>query len=236
MSRKDEVKFKTDVINYTVSQAGRTLLILDGLDEVLPSLQKDLVDTLRDIQKANKQCRLMITSRPYSTISEMFIKDPKLELKATPHDIELYIRDRISRSNNHFLSRHNNTNDIILQLRKKCDGTFLMAKLHMDEVLKAVNEYECWETIQCLPTKASEAYETGLKRLSEAYRESREGLPCHAIQALFWVAVTKAPMEAQQLRQALAMDLEDKEYHIEREVLQGIDTLCGEMLIVDPVS
>ncbi|KAF5629197.1 ankyrin repeat [Fusarium sp. NRRL 25303] len=236
LSREDEVNFKIDVMSRTISQAGRTILILDGLDEVQPSLQKDLVDTLRKILKANNQCRLMILSRPYGTISAMFIEDPKLELEAAPHDIDLYIRDRISRSNGHFLSRHDTTEDIISQLCKKCDGTILMAKLHMDEILKAVNEYECWETIHCLPTKASEAYETGLKRLAEAYRESPDGLPCYAIQALFWVAVTKAPMEAKQLRQALAMDLKDEKYHVNREVIQDIDMLCGEMLIVDPVS
>ncbi|KAF5665562.1 ankyrin repeat protein, partial [Fusarium circinatum] len=237
LSRKNLVTFKTEVMSYTIAQAGRTVLILDGLDEVPSSdLQRDLVDTLREIQNANKQCRRMVTSRPYGSISAMFIKDPKLQLEATSHDIELYIRDRISRSGSHFLSRHKTAESIISQLREKCDGTFLMAKLHMDEVLKADNQAKCWSIIRNLPEKASQAYEMGLKRLAEAYTKPEGHLPCNAIQALFWVASTKAPMKAQALRQALAIELTDTDYQAQREICQGVDTLCGEMLIVDPSS
>lgn len=234
LSRRSEVELKMQVLNYTISQAGKTLFILDGLDEVLYDHQKDLIEILRGIQRSNQQCRLMITTRPYGSITALRTGEPKLELRATAHDIELYIRDRISRSSSHFLNDHGITATIIRKLREKCDGTFLMAKLHMDEVLKADSASDCLSIIENLPTEASQAYETGLKRLSEDSLKPEGDIPCRPIQALFWVAYAKAPMTAKQLKQALAVELTDITYKRQNEIEKGIDKLCGELLIVDP--
>ncbi|KAH7191754.1 uncharacterized protein B0J16DRAFT_410552 [Fusarium flagelliforme] len=231
---KDQITLKKEVLSYTISEAGKTIFILDGLDEVPSEYQVLVVETLREVLKRNNQCRLMITSRPYANITALAVEEPKLVLQATAHDIDLYIRDRISRSSSHFLHRHKITENIIYRLRNKCDGTFLMAKLHMDEVLKAESESDCWNIIRTLPAEASQAYETGLKRLAASYRKPEGDIPCSAIQALFWVVFAKAPMTTKQLKQALAIRATDTCYKRENEIIQGIDTLCGELLVVDP--
>lgn len=234
LPEKDHKALKMEVLSYTISKAGKTLLILDGLDEVPSDYQRDVVDMLRDVLKRNNQCRLMITSRPYANITALAVEEPKLVLRATAHDIELYIHDRISRSRNHLFLHHQTTKHVITELKCKCDGTFLMAKLHMDEVLKAESEAECWDIIRNLPAEASHAYEKGLQRLAEAYRKPEGNMPCRAIQALFWVVFAKAPMTSKQLKQALAIRATDTKYNSQYEIVQGIDTLCGELLIVEP--
>ncbi|KAL7790710.1 hypothetical protein V8C37DRAFT_171506 [Trichoderma ceciliae] len=119
----------------------------------------------------------------------------------------------------------------------KCDGSLLMVKLHMDEVLKATNQKQCRNIFKSLPNTASEAYNIGLKRLSEAaIQQNANSLPRRVIQALFWVAYTKAPMKEKELRQGLAVELEDTDYDEEKEDLTGFDALCGELLLVDTAS
>jgi len=80
LSRNAEIALKEEILSYTASQAGRTLFILDGLDEVPSEYQKDLVDMLRGILQRNRQCRLMITSRPYANERALAGEDPKKDL------------------------------------------------------------------------------------------------------------------------------------------------------------
>ncbi|KAG5771325.1 hypothetical protein H9Q72_002066 [Fusarium xylarioides] len=232
----EQIKFKTDVLKRTVADAGRTVLIVDGLDEI-PSLdgQQRLVKCLRDVQRSNRQCRLLITSRPHGDIADLFRNDPQFELEATPHDIELAIHDRISHTGKAFLKRPHITQLVIKGLREKCDGSMLMVKLHMDEVLKSENQHQCEFIIKNLRKTPGEAYKTGLQRMCEGFT-SFDGLPETPIQALFWVAFAKAPMTDRQLRQALEIKITDKAYNSTNEKSRSVDVLCGGLLRVEPES
>ncbi|UKZ74112.1 hypothetical protein TrVFT333_001770 [Trichoderma virens FT-333] len=239
-SYTDAIKLKMEVFVQTITLVGSVVLILDGLDEIPGQYQHDVVQRLMEIQERSNQCRLLITSRPYAKIKSLFEGKPRFNLEASDADINLYLHERVQRTQQILfkgLDMAEFVEDVIRELICKCNGSFLMAKLYMDEVLRATNETECWNIIRKFPRTASEAYSTGLKRLSEAaIQQTSNSLPCRAIQALFWVAYANRFLKEKQLIQALAVDLEDTDYDKEKEDLMGVDALCGELLIVDTES
>ncbi|KAF3766950.1 ankyrin [Cryphonectria parasitica EP155] len=200
-----------DVFTYTIAKVGAVVLLVDGLDEIPRDLQEDVVKSLKEVQQSSKKCRLLITSRPYTSIKELFQTDPpqaKFTLKAQTIDVDLYVRDRISRKG---WDREKNKAELVHNIIKRL--------------------------IRKLPDEAAKAYDRGLKRLAQEFASSKQkdGLPCQAIQALFWVAYAKSPMTEKQLRQALAIEEGDADYDPTREIWDetGIEALCGDLVVVD---
>lgn len=235
-------KQKMAIFKNTIAKLGGVVLILDGLDEIPRDLQGDVVKSLREIQQSSNKCRLLITSRPYESIKEMFRNDPdlsKFHLEAKEFDLKLYFRECMERKGwSDDGVRAKSIEDTIEMLIPKCKGSFLMGHLSMKEVLKAKTREECLKIIEELPEEAADAYDRGLNRLAleNSGPRLKNGLPCLAIQALFWVTYVKSPMTAQQLRQALAIDQDDVDYNPRKELWEEttIDTLCGELVAVDP--
>lgn len=233
-ARKSE---KLKVFVDTMKQAGKVVLIVDGLDEVPQKFQQPLVKALRYLQQAHEDCRILISSRPYAEIRGFFEDCPRFILEAREGDIQLYIEDRISRENREFFKQEDLKAYITNRVVENSKGVFLMAKYSMDGVLKAQTRYEIDAVLERLPANLSDAYTKGLERLAEDFHHSHNDLPCLAIQALFWVAFAKIPLTEKQLKQALAFDEGDTQYD-ERKELQdrAIDVLCGDLLTVDPNS
>ncbi|KAI0385763.1 hypothetical protein F5Y04DRAFT_268571 [Hypomontagnella monticulosa] len=233
---QEEVDLRMEIFDKTMAQGGKTILILDGLDEVPEEMRPDLIRTLRKVQKENKQCRLIVTSRPYASIRDLFETDPQFELKADEIDIRLYVEDRISRSGKGFFQTDEIANYITEGLTSRCKGIFLMAKLCMDEVLNAATEHDVKAIMEDLPQSLQDAYDTGLKRLSQmsSRPKYKNAFPCHAIQVLFWVAFLSVPMTERELRQALAVEKGDADYDKTKEFHQSVDSLCGNLVVVDP--
>lgn len=234
---------KMELFTHTAQRIGQIVLILDGLDEVPrdENQQAMVVEILKKVQRKTQQCRILITSRPYSSIRELFQNDPQFELNATTMDLELYIRDRLSRADWYKTRGHRLCERIVQELIPKCKGLFLLSKLFMDDILKANNPKQCYDIIEMLPQTATEAYDRGLERLSQEFppqrtRKGEDGLPCMPIQALFWVTHVKHPITESQLRQALAVDYEDSDYDSTREWFKGpggIGAICGGLIIAD---
>ncbi|KAI8248430.1 hypothetical protein K4K56_010946 [Colletotrichum sp. SAR 10_98] len=234
---------KIEVFMHTAAKIGQLVLILDGLDEIPrdDERQAAVVKILKRIQRNTQQCRVLITSRPYKSITNLFQGDRQFQLEASEVDLELYMIDRLSRAD--WSTRYGDKvcRRIIKALTPKCKGLFLLSKLFMDDVLKAENEVQCFEIIEELPGSAKEAYNKGLKRLTQESppprtRKKEEIIPCIPIQALFWVTHVASPLTEDQLRQALAIEYEDFDYNPRRESKDpgGISALCGGWVIVDP--
>ncbi|EMR81113.1 putative ankyrin repeat protein [Botrytis cinerea BcDW1] len=239
LSLEEERDLKIGVFRQTMTQVGKTILILDGLDEVPEKLQRVLIEDLKTIQKCNKYCRVIVTSRPYKEIGSLFEGDPQFRLKARKMDIKLYIGDRISKEGQGPLKRPEMIEYVTNSLTERSKGIFLMAKLCMDEIVKAATEYECGEMMKELPQSLNDAYFRGLQRLAGTYPTSpnhNPQLPCQAIQALFWVVFAKTPLTEQQLRHALAVGEGDIDYDSKKEFDVDVDDLCGKLLEVKPGS
>lgn len=239
-SIKERWEEKMDIFEKTAAKIGSVVLIVDGLDEVPRHYQEEVVAGLREIQQRSKKCRLLITSRPYNSIMDLFHRDPshsKFRLEANEMDLMLYITDRFSRDWATRGKQFHNQEEIIPMLVEKCDGSFLFAKLSMDEVLKANTDDECSEIINGLPKSLADIYDNNMNRLAQEHvgPQQQAGLPCIAIQALFWVAYARTPMTEPQLRQALAINKEDEDFNPRRKLWndRGIEKLCGQLVVVD---
>ena len=233
-SYKDGKKLKLEIFSRTISQVGKTILILDGFDEVPETQQQVLLESLQHIQKEATQCRILITSRPYTRIREMFKGNKQLEMSENQQDIELYIMDRMNRQQERSLGRKIR-NLIRSELHPKCQGDFLLAKLYMDDVLRTTDDRTLKDVIRNLPLTAAECYEQRLERLQQ--QDSSRGLhPCSAIQALFWTVFSKAPMSEQELKTALAVKVGDKKYDKLGEPKINFEALCGGLVRRDPRS
>ena len=101
------LKIVTDMV------AGRTLICLDGLDQVRNSSVLKVVDDLISLRNTN----VFVTSRPLS-----FRKSPvSYKYKANIADIELFVRWKLDQSGR-FKSHQQLQEDITRQLCESADG------------------------------------------------------------------------------------------------------------------
>lgn len=219
------------LFNHTIARLPGVILIVDGLDEIPRSHQAELVRLLEALHESNRNVRLLVTGRPYSSIVNLLEDWSKLQLVAEDLDLRKYMHRRIERPRWKILEGAA-LEVIVDDLVDKCEGTFLMAQLHMDELLRAQTPNECREVVANLPTTANEAYSRGLERLRKD-SPVKDGFPCTAIRALFWVAFVQSPMTAGQLKQILAVDTVEKGYDQRDEPKEEVDILTGRLIIVN---
>ncbi|KAF5228944.1 hypothetical protein FAUST_10743 [Fusarium austroamericanum] len=234
---KRRVKVQKELLQYALKHSGNTVLILDGLDEVPRTLQRRVIEDLRDIQRGNDDCRILITSRPYDSIARIFKNDPQVYMDAPDIDLTLYMEERFSRQDWDCHCEFKSL-DIIKILLKKCQKSFILTQLIMDEVERADSKAHCERIISKLPATVDEAYRRGLNRLkAESSSDGLvDGLPCMSIQALFWVAFAPRPITGDQLEHALA--IADSNPNSVSKVrmwrYRGIDSQTGKLVVVDP--
>ena len=241
MTYQEEKKWKMKVFEETIARAGEIILMVDGLDEVPLDFQRLLVEDLRQVKKYSRTCRLLITSRPYSSIRRLLKSEIQLPIEDSniEMDIMFYIPDRISRHGQELVKHPGLPEYITREVAGRCNSSFLMAKLFMDEVLRAATDSECKRIIKGLPETAHDVYSGGLKRLSDEHPKSRTpGIPCLAIQALFWVAYARAPMTEEQLKQVLDIEKGDTDYNEKQLIVSNgsLESLCSELIIIHPES
>lgn len=257
LSTERAVKLKMDMIFHHITTSPPTVLILDGLDEVpihsLYSLQRDIVEKLKEIQKRTNNCRILIASRPYSSIRRIFYSTRSSEehavfnyrVEVAELDLERYIKEQIKKQDwdlQDWEGGDSVEQRVIDVLVPKCRGeeSFLLARLYMHEVLKAGSSWELDSIMTSLPKNVNDAYDKGLRRLSQECAESSNGLPCKAIQAIYWVICAKRPLKIEELEQILAIDEDesgtDHDCRGSISLGSGIESFCGQLVVVDSLS
>lgn len=256
----EEHDLKMNVICHHIAKTGPTTLILDGLDEVQPDeiatvmgdkLQRGILTRLKQIQDRTQYCRVLVASRPQCRIRACFERHwPDMQnynIQVRELDLDKYIQYRASEADWVLMKDNDHEEAMRLvheTLLPKCqkEESFLLAKLFMDEVLRAYSLADLEQILQGLPKTVKEAYDQGLTRLSqEAPEASSDGLPCMPIQALYWVALAKRRFHVKELEQALAIQYNDKEFNVRRSIfdyqggqIMGVERFSGMLLKVDP--
>ena len=172
----------SDVVND--KEVGKIICILDAIDECSDSWQKELLQRLATMATASTSIKILITSRPYSSIeSALFYKtgldkntinlagEAKAEKSLIEEEIGLVIKSRIQgfqelrESNEIFDDAHQ-----ILQNR--CDEienrTYLWVSAIFDELEREAGAPKriLMDTIKTLPETVDKAYENILKKSS----------------------------------------------------------------------
>ncbi|KAF7526039.1 hypothetical protein G7054_g10896 [Neopestalotiopsis clavispora] len=249
LSREDATRLKMDILCYHIEHSRPTVLVLDGLDEVPSStpLQQEIVRLLMEVQERTNNCHLLFASRPYISIHTIFNHYAhhctffNYKLRISELDLRKYVEEQARIHYWKIGNQQDSIQRVVDVLIPKCIGeeSFLLASFYMNEILKTKDLLQLDRTLKSLPKTLGGTYATGLRRLSKECPEPQDGLPCKAIQALYWVTFAKRPLRPEELEHVLAI-YEDESYtDLNRDglmSLKAIESLCSELLVVDSAT
>ncbi|KAI0153404.1 hypothetical protein BJ166DRAFT_356120 [Pestalotiopsis sp. NC0098] len=249
LSKESATRLKLDILCYQIANSRPTILILDGLDEV-PStspLQQEIVRLLIEVQQRTNNCHLLFTSRPYISIHTIFNHHSQhcslinYKLKVSELDLKQYVEEQARINYWRIGDQQDSIQRVVDILVPKCIGeeSFLLASFYMNEILKTRDLLQLDRTLKSLPKTLGGTYATGLRRLSKECPEPQDGLPCKAIQALYWVTFAKRPLKAEELENVLAVYEDESDTDFNRDglmSLKAIESLCAELLVVDSAT
>ena len=221
-----------DILTTALESLKEAFLIVDGLDECDETLRWDLIEQL---EKFQPKLRLLITSRHLDTISEDLDQFERIEIRANPEDIKLYI-DHQMKKNRHLrriIQRAPKIKDDIRSaVVRTADSMFLLARLHIDSLASAANlsVFHVRQKLQSLPTTLKETYDNAIQRIKDQKTDHKEV----AFKILAWVSYTFRALHVSELQHALAIEPEDTE--LNEELLmdgQSITALCAGLVRID---
>lgn len=79
----------------TVANLSRVFVVVDALDELSRKERQPLLRHLRALQ-SDHQVNIMTTSRHIQSLTRAFTKPLKLEIRASDHDIQIYVRAHLA--------------------------------------------------------------------------------------------------------------------------------------------
>lgn len=89
--KRDEV---SRMLTAVAKSYDRVFIIIDALDECSEETRRELLVSVRHLQNETS-INLLATSRPVPEIEELFQKYPRLEIRASEEDVELYLQSRL---------------------------------------------------------------------------------------------------------------------------------------------
>ncbi|KAJ9204753.1 hypothetical protein DTO166G4_7855 [Paecilomyces variotii] len=214
-------------------------IVIDALDEYCSSNSEELhkfLSTLFNLQK-DAPINILATSRFNSGIMSRFERCPQKEIRAQEDDIQIYLNGRIPSLLEKKISLFPSCqDDVRREVLKSADGMFLLAKLHMDNLMGHITVGELEEALINLPhgeTKLELTYHETIKRIkSQHYSRYQK-----ALQILSWLTYCRRVLFAQELQHALATRPGDKD--LDRRFLPEldiIDSLCAGLVVFDQRS
>lgn len=120
------------VLRSAVADYLRVFVIVDALDEC-PNEKNTRDIVLTRLTTLGPTVNLLLTSRPNIGIEMIFPDIEQLEIRASPHDIRLYIKAQInsgSRLAKHCKDRPNLQEEIEKKIISRADGMYALALVH----------------------------------------------------------------------------------------------------------
>lgn len=95
---KEKRRPKRDEVSRSLAAVAksydRVFIIIDALDECPEQTRRELLFSVRHLQK-EIPINLLTTSRPVPEIEGLFQEDPRLEIRASKDDVEIYLQSRL---------------------------------------------------------------------------------------------------------------------------------------------
>ncbi|KAF8208286.1 ankyrin repeat-containing domain protein [Mycena galopus ATCC 62051] len=209
----------------------KAFFVIDGLDECATDGGNALSILFARLRSLGPNVNLMLTSRPHIDVPAAFPSCLRLEVRATEHDLQQYIRGRILLSP--WLAKHVNVKpdlrqEIEREIISRADGMFLLAKLHIETLQTKTTVRAVRETLKILPADLDHTYDTVLQRIDS---QDEDGL---ANRVLLWISNAKRPLSVSELQEALA--IEPGIPALDTENLPCVDIIlavCGGLVVVD---
>ncbi|KAK4448990.1 ankyrin repeat-containing domain protein [Podospora aff. communis PSN243] len=212
-------------------------VVIDALDECqdLGGGRSEFLTRLFSLQ-AESGMSILATSRPIPEVIHWFQDATTVEIRATPSDVERYIKTRIPHLPS-FVSRNPSLQEEIKRaIVEAVDGMFLLAQLHLDSLIGKTSPKALRLALANLHSGSGayqHAYEAVMERISEQSQDQKE----LAIQVLLWITFAHTPLLAEELQHALAVEAGTRA--LDKDNIPDLDDMvstCAGMVTVDEES
>ncbi|PKS10137.1 hypothetical protein jhhlp_001887 [Lomentospora prolificans] len=232
-----------DALAIVATSYTKVFIVVDALDECQENhgCRKTFIDKLLHLQGRAK-VNLFATSRFIPNITERFKKEDWFEIRASTADIERYLDHRVQIST--VAAVQQLRDDIKTTISQAADGMFLLARIYLDEVSRAVKPRQIHAKIRGFQKQAAGSGEKErIHVLQLAYKAAMERIEEQeytrdvAKQALAWITCAKRPLSTTELRHALTIEEGDTELLEEDLVhIDDIVAICAGLVTIDEES
>lgn len=254
---KPNVDELTDSLQAVIDIYHQVYLIVDGLDEYskAPGELMRFLGKIFQLQ-SKRNVAFLATSRPnIPEIKRVFKETPELEISAKEEDVrqvlenampgmptcissspdlQALVIDEITKAVNGMYAVDVVCCDLI---RSLADVTrFLLTRLHLDSLRDKLRRKHVIQALKDLP-KGSDALNTAYKEAIERIDWQRKGCRDLAKRVLIWISHARRPLTTIELRQALAVELDETEIDEGNlHEMEEIVSFCEGLVIVDEKS
>ncbi|KAK5629066.1 hypothetical protein RRF57_004781 [Xylaria bambusicola] len=209
----------------------KSTIIIDGLDECNPKSRHVLLKALDSIRATSSPgiMKIFIASRDDDDIKYQFESGAHLRIQVSNNqgDIEKYINDKMQSSRwcRERMSESTRIN-ILDTFRRKSQGMFQWAALHIVELLELKSDSLVLEYLNKLPVGLEETY----RQVYESIDRRKKHLTDRAFQ---WVMCSWKPLSPQELVTAVAQD-SSKPFNSQVDIdINMLMDSCKNLLVVE---
>ncbi|KAF7196798.1 Vegetative incompatibility protein HET-E-1 [Pseudocercospora fuligena] len=233
-------KVAKHVLEIALKAAGRTCVIVDGLDECHPSEQKHIATWLRQyIEKTaadQEPSRCVFLSRYDSSTKALLSKLATMQIRPLDNhcDILAFCKNWSKKIQEQFQEGRNLADDSLANLATntafKSNGMFLYARLVMQHLYQQTNIDELIRELDVgLPDGLQEAY----SRVVEHALCGNTPRHRDALQLCRILSCALRPLQWHEVQTVLAIDLDEQFVNPRRRRVQDAKQLCGSLVDVD---
>ncbi|KAF7344738.1 ANK-REP-REGION domain-containing protein [Mycena venus] len=219
-----------NILNSSLIHYPKVYIIVDALDEYPEDWRWIL---LQHLITMGPTVNVMITSRPNITPGASHPNLEAIEICAKEEDLRKYVDTQIQRSPRllmHLQTQPELREETHTKISGTADGMFLLAKLHLESLTAKPTIKAVREGLRHLPKDLNDTYDIVMQRIDSQNEEDRKV----AGSALTWVANAKRPLTVDELRTALAIELNTRQ--LDKDNLMNIELIlaaCAGLVIMD---
>jgi ankyrin repeat protein len=235
-----ELREIASLLKDTAKEYRKLYIVIDAFDESgSTKAQENLTEHLVSLQELDCQIKILITSRTRPSTAADFHNSHILELQVYEADMRSYLEYRMDfeRKLHRQVDKDANLrNKIVNVVVERCDGIFLLARLHMDSLSGIRTRADLEDDLANLPS--------GKDGLSQTYFEAMERIRSQdkrdvvlAERILAWLCFCARPLKVNELRYILTVNVEKTEEDLNENRLlpeEDILSLCGGLVLIDP--
>ncbi|KAH7070225.1 hypothetical protein FB567DRAFT_633870 [Paraphoma chrysanthemicola] len=218
----------------------RVFILVDALDECddLHGTRKDLITQLYKLQT---ECavNVLATSRSEIQFTKTFKKSLILEIRAQDEDVEQYLEAQLSTVSDFARVDQSLRDEIKVKITESIDGMFQLAPLHLNSLIGLRSAKAISNAVKNLAVRTDygdqksaydKAYEAAVKRIKGQAGDQ----PQLAKEVIAWITRAKRPLSKSELRDALAIELNNRE--LDPKNYTDIDSMvfvCAGLVSID---
>ncbi|KAJ4386811.1 hypothetical protein N0V93_009709 [Gnomoniopsis smithogilvyi] len=199
----------TNQLRVALEGHDHAFLLIDALDELETTHWNDLISCLFKVQAA-VGVNLYFTSRDsFSDIRAQFNKAIIIPIKATKHDVGIYLTSQMEKLHvpNYIRRDHALQNEICDIIISSVGDMFLLAELHITQLLQNISKRRLQNSLKAIFSGKSDyqkAYENVMERV-----HSQDNRTCElATNAISLLAYAERPLLSAEFLHALSVDLD----------------------------